>query len=98
MGRSFGPRSPVRPCASWTVATPWRANPFTTSGSARRILVYTTFMAATLKAAGGPFSHPPPPGGEIEIPARGKKKIGGGAGRGKGESTGGAGIIKKKKT
>ena len=32
MGRSLGPSRPVRPCASWTVATPQRARPFTTSG------------------------------------------------------------------
>ena len=65
-----GASRPVRPCASCTVATPQRARPSTTAGSARRIFVYTTFMAATLQRMTRPIVRPCPRARVIAIHGR----------------------------
>ncbi len=55
MGRTSAASKPVRPCASWTVATPKSANASTTGLSARLMLRTTTPfpIAASLTSFGG---------------------------------------------
>src|SRR5205809_429944 len=53
MGRSFGPRSPARPCASWTVATPWRASVSAAARAAHLSQPAVTQAVAQVEAALG---------------------------------------------
>src|SRR6478672_7970853 len=72
MGRSWGLRSPVRPCASWTVATPRSASWSTIERSVRAVPVTTTATALLRRGLAQDACEPDLPG--ILIPLNGTRR------------------------